>query len=128
MALLALVEPWRSGELGLVLVVMAVEAAREFDVVERVFSLREMALRALECRVLALQRILRRGMSLHIEFRRLPSIDIVTGGAFPGVGTLCELTVVGIPVAVGAFGERERLFEIAIGVAGAASYGLMLAQ
>ena len=47
---------------------------------------------------------------------------------FPGVGTLCELTVVGIPVAVGAVGERERLFEIAVSMAGAASDRQMLAN
>ena len=77
-----------------------------------------MALRALQARVPALQRIRARGMLLHRECRRLPSLHGVAGSALAAVGTLGKLAVVRIGlVAIHALLERQRLLEIAIGVA-----------
>jgi len=127
-ALLALVEPGRGGELGLVFVVVAVEAASELDLVDRVFAFGDVALRAFEFRVFGLQRILRCGVSSQIELGRLPPVNVMAGSALAAVGALEELTVVGVLVAISAPGERQRLFEIAIGVARAAVHSLVLAE
>jgi len=62
-------------------------------------------LRALEFGVLALQRILRRGVRLHIKLRRLPTIDVVAGLAGAAIGAFGELTVVLVLVAIRAIGE-----------------------
>lgn len=48
-------------------------------------------------------------------------------GALAGVGTFQELAVVRVLVAVGALGEFQRFFEIAIGMAGSALDRLMFA-
>jgi len=126
--LLALVEPGRGGELGLVLVVVAVEAASELDPVACVFAFGDVALCAFEFRVFALQRILRCGVSFQIELGRPPPVNVMAGRALTAVRALEELTVVGVLVAIRAFGERKRLFEIAVGVARAARHSLVLAE
>ena len=127
MALLALIEPGCAGELGLVLVVVAVEAASELDLVDRVFAFGDVALLAFEFRVFALQRILRCGVSFQIELGRLPPVNVMAGSALAAVGALEELTVVGVLVAIRTLGERERLFEIAVGMARTAGHSLVLA-
>jgi len=127
-ALLTLIQPRRSGELGLVLIVMAVQAAGELHFVKRVLPLRGMALRALQFRVLAFERVLGGGVRLHVELGRLPTVDVVAGGTLAAVGALHELAVVRVLVAVYALGELERLLEVAFGVAGNAFHSLVLAE
>lgn len=127
-ALLALIQPGRSGELRLVLVVVAVQAAGELDLVKRVLPLRDMALRALEFRVLAFERVRGGGMRLHIELRRFPAVEVVAGRALAAAGALRELAVVRILMAVHAPGERQFFLEVAIGVAGDAFHRLVLAE
>src|ERR1700704_4266124 len=102
MTLLALVEPGDRRKLCLVFVVMTVHAAGELNFVERAFALGNVTLRALQFRVLALQRILRGSMRLQVELRRLPSVDVMTRRALAQVGTLRKLAVVCILVTVGA--------------------------
>src|ERR1700674_1585384 len=123
-----MVEPGRGGELGLVLVVVAVEAASELDLVDRVFAFGDVALRAFEFGVFAFQRILRCGVSSQIELGRLPPANVMAGSALAAVGALEELTIVGVLVAIRALGKRQRLFEIATGVARAAVHSLVLAE
>ena len=127
-ALLALIQPGRSGELRLVLVVVAVQAAGELDLVKRVLPLRDMALRALEFRVLAFERVCGGGMRLHIELGRFPAVEVVAGRALAAIGALRELAVVRILMAVHALGERQFFLEVAIGVAGDAFHRLVLAE
>lgn len=76
-----------------------------------------MALGALDARVTALQRILRRSVLLHGEGRRFPALHFVTGRAFPRIGPLQELAIVSVFVAIGALGEWDLFFEVAISVA-----------
>src|ERR1700687_3774295 len=115
-AFLALVQPGRSGELGLVLVVVAVQAAGELDFVKRFLSFCDMALRALEFRVLAFERVCGGGMLLAIESGRFPAVDVVAGRALAAIGTLREMSVVRIFVAVHALGEGQIFLEVAGGV------------
>jgi hypothetical protein len=126
--LLTLVEPGSSNKLGLMLIVMTVEAVGEFNPVESVLPLCDVTLRALYFRVFAFQRILRGSMRFQIELRRFPSIQIVTGGALARVGTFGKLAVMGILVAVGALREYERLFEISVGMTRTTGNSLMLAD
>ena len=127
-ALLALIQPGRSGELRLVLVVVAVQATGELDFVKRVLSLRDVALGAFELRVLAFERICGGGVRLPIEPGRLPAVDVVAGRALAAIGTLRELAVVRVFVAVHALGERQFFLEVGVGVAGDALHGLVLAE
>ena len=52
----------------------------------------------------------------------------MTGSAFDSLGTLGELAVVLVLVAVGALGEGEFLLEIAFKVTGLALDGLMFSR
>ena len=71
-----------------------------------------MALRALQPRVRALQRILARSMLFYCEQRRLPSLHVVARGAFTAIGAFGELPVVCILVAIHALLEGKGLLEI----------------
>ena len=102
------------------LVVMAFQALVELDLVESVFPFRYVTLRAFQFRVLAGQRILRGSMRLHIEFRRLPSGDLMAGRALARIGALRKLPIVRVFVAVRALRELELLLEVAVRVAGTA--------
>jgi hypothetical protein len=119
-ALVALVLPGCASELRLVLIVMAVEAAGELDLVQRFLPLGNVASSALYFGMLALQRILSRSVRLHIKFRRFPSVDVVAGRALACIRPLEKLSVMCVLVTVGALRELERLLEIAIAVAGSA--------
>lgn len=127
MALLALILPGCGGELRLMFVVMAVKATAEPHFVQRVFTLRDVALRAFEFGMFTLQRILRRSVSLQVELRGLPAGDLVAGFARAPIGTFCELAVVLVFVAVHALGELQLLFEIAVHVTGRAINRLVFA-
>jgi hypothetical protein len=67
-------------------------------------------------------------VSFQIELGRFPSINVMAGRTLANVDALKKLAVVGILVAIGALGEGKRLFEIAVGVARAASHRLVLAE
>ena len=112
------------------LVGVTVGAALELNLEQRVLPFRNVALRALQSRMLALQRIRAGGVLLHRKGRGLPSLHRVAGGALPAVRTLGKLPVVRIGlVAVHAFLEHQRLFEIAAGVAlGAIDAGVLAFQ
>ena len=66
-------------------------------------------------------------MSFQIEFRRLPSVYVVTGGAFARIRTLRKLAVVRILVTVGALREYKVFLEISVCVTRTAGNLLMLA-
>ena len=105
MALLTSIQPRRGCELCLVLVVVAIHAGRELDLVKRVPALGSVAPRAFHLGMLALQRILRRCMRIHVELRRPPSINVVARRALARIGTLEELPLMRVFVTVGAFGK-----------------------
>ena len=126
--LLAPVQIRRGRELPLVLVFVAVEAATELDLVKRLFAVRDVALRALQGGVLALQGIGRSRMLLQTERCRLESFHGVTGGAFLAAHAFCELSLVLIVVAIHALLKSERLLEIALAVAGDAVHLLVLPE
>ncbi len=95
------------------LIGVAVGAALELDLEQRVLPFRDMALRALEPRVPALQRVRARSVLFHRERRGLPSLHGVAGRALAAVRTLGELPVVRIGlVAIHALRESHRLLEI----------------
>jgi hypothetical protein len=77
-ALLTAVHIRGGGELGLVLVLMAVQTPVKFEFVNGVFPARNVALRALHGRMFCLQWICSRGVFLHTEERGLESIEVVT--------------------------------------------------
>lgn len=109
----------RSGsELPRVLIRVAIGAAVELDLEQRVFSPRNMALGALHPCMSALERIRAGRMLFHGECRGAPSLHGVTGRALDPSSTFLELSLVRIGlVAIGAVGKCQRLFEIAICVA-----------
>ena len=67
-------------------------------------------------------------MFLHSERRGPPAVYVVARGALPAIGTLGELSFMRVgPVAVHAFLEGERLFEVSVGVAQGAVHAGVLA-
>src|SRR6266436_5661678 len=119
MALVTLVFVGLSGELTVVLILVAV--GTKFELYGRelgVLALGEMATVALHHGVPVDQGVVRLGMSFHVEQRWLPSVDCVAGRALDSVGpALGELPVVIVHVAIGALGEGQLLFKVALGVA-----------
>lgn len=75
----------RERELAVVLVAVTIEACREFHLEERGLAGGEMALRAFDRRMLALERIGRLRVILHAESCRLESFHRVTRRAFAAV-------------------------------------------
>lgn len=126
--LLAPVQIRRGRELRLVFVFVAVEAATEFDLVKRLFAARDMALRALQGGVLALQGIGGSRMLLQTEHCRLESFHAMTGGAFLAAHAFCELSLMLIVVAIHTLPKSERLLEIALAMAGDAFHLLVFPQ
>lgn len=124
--LLAAVQVRCSCKLRLVLVLVAVEAAVKLNFVERLFSVRNVALRALKRRMFALQRI-RRGLVLfQSEFCRLESIHRMTTSTLGASCASCKLPLVIILMAIHALLKGKRLFEICLAVAGNALHLLVL--
>ena len=117
MTLVAGVEIRSRRKLAGMAVLVAVGANVKLDPIERVPAFWNVALRAFQPGVTALQRILGRSMLLDGEQRGLPALDIVARGALATVRPLGELPVVGVLVAIGALLERERFLEIPVGVA-----------
>ncbi len=77
-ATIARIEIRRGCELSSVAVAVAICAAIELHLEQRVLSFGDMALGAVDGRVLALKWVCTRGMFLHCEERRLPSLHGVT--------------------------------------------------
>lgn len=123
MATVAGVEVWRRDKLAHVLVSMTISATFELDLEQRFLPFRDMTLRALDCRMLSLQRVSAHRMFLHSECRRLPSLNRMTGGALTAVWTLRKLPIVGIGLmTIHASCEDERLFEVPAGMTLSAVY------
>src|SRR3954465_4008068 len=127
-AAVAGVEVGRGGKLTGVAVAVTVGAAVEFHFEQSIFALRNVALRALQARMPTLQRVSGRGVLLHREEGWLPTLHVVTGGALPAVRPLCNLSVVGILVAIHTFLEGKRLLEISALMALRATYCGVLAE
>ncbi len=98
-------------------IAVAIGALVELHAVKRVLALRDVALGAFEAHVAALQGIFRGSVLFYREERWLPALHFMAGGTLACISALQELAVVGVLVAVGALGERKRLFEVAVGVA-----------
>jgi len=97
---------------------VAIGAAFELDLEERVLAFRNMAQGALQACMSAPQRICARGMLLRSECRRLPSARAVTGRTLTMIWPFRKLPVVRIGfVTVHALGENQRLLEVAIDMA-----------
>ena len=113
-AILAAVLIRRRGELLVMCVLMAVPARRELHLVDRGLARGRVALVASHRHVLSLERILGRGVRLHVEERRLPAIHHVALGAFSLAGPRVELPLVRIiGMAIHAFRKGDLLLEIA---------------
>ncbi len=127
-ALLAAVEVGSGCELSLVLIGVAVQAALELELVQSVSALGNMALLATNLDMFPLQRIGGRLVLLERKKAGLEAIYGMTGSTLTGIGALDELSAMWIRlVAVHAFGEDQRLLEIAVSVALQAVHRLVFA-
>lgn len=116
-AAIAGIEVRSGGKLSRVPIGMAIRTALELDLEQRVLALRDVALRTLQSRVSALQRVGGQCVLLPGEERRPPPLHVVARRALAAIRTLCELAIVLIFVAIRTLGEWNGLFEIRIGVA-----------
>jgi len=126
MALLAAVCVRCTSELALMLILVAVHTFGECNLVERVFTLRNMTFCAGHRSVLVLQGIGAGCVFFDSKKRWLESPHVMTSRAFDPGRALGKLPIVNVFVAVGAFLERQRLLEIPAGMALRAFDGLML--
>lgn len=118
MALVATVQPRRSGKLRRVPIGVAIGAGLELDLVKRVLTLGDMALLALDLGVSALQGICTRCVLFYAELCGLESIDGVAFGTLASRGAFGKLSVMRVGfVTVYALVERHSLLEIALSVA-----------
>ena len=117
----------RGSKLTGVTVGMAIGTALKLDPIQGVLTLGNVALHAFQPHMTALQRVSGRSVIFHGEKGGLPPLHVVAGGALAAVLTLGELPVMSILVAIHALLERDRLLEIAIGVALGATDGSVLA-
>lgn len=124
-ALLAAVQVRHGCELSLMLVLVAIQAARELDPVEGRAALGDVTLGALHRGVLGFERVSGRGVLFDTKFCRFESLYCMAGGAFPSICALYELTLVLILVAIHALLEGDRSLEIAAPVALEAINALM---
>ena len=119
-AALTAIEIRRGGELPPMFIAVAVRAVLELHLVQRVFdvALRNVALRAPQRSMLALQRIGRRGVLLQSELCRLEAFNAVAGFTRPSIQPLGELSPMRIgAMAIHALLKCQRLLEISSGVA-----------
>jgi hypothetical protein len=117
-ALVALVQIRGRGKLAGMTIAVTVGTELELDLVECVFSLRNVTLHALQARVPALQRIRGCRVILNAELRWFESFDGMTRRALPAVRSLCELAAVRIRlVAIHALIEGDSFLEITPSVA-----------
>ena len=97
---------------------VAVSAALKLDFEQRVLPFRDVALRALQTRVSALQRIGARCVFLHCEGRGLPSRSRCDTRRTRRLRPLGKLAIVRIRlVTVHALCENQRLLEVAVRMA-----------
>lgn len=128
MAAIASVEVGRRGKLPRMLIGVAVGAALELNLEQRIFPLRDMTLSTFQARMPALQRIRAGGVFSHREGRGLPSLYGVAGGALYAARTLGKLAIMRIGlVTIHTLLEDQRLLKVSVGVALGAIYGLVLA-
>src|SRR5215470_13533459 len=128
-ALIAAIFVWRACELAVVLVLVAVRTALEIDNLEdRSLALGNVAATALNLGVAIDERVFRFRMGLHIEQRRLPILHVVTGRTLDPFRTLCELSVVIVLMAVGAFRKSKFFLEVPFDVASHALHRRVLAE
>ncbi len=107
MATFAFVEVRSSRKLPRMFINVAIEAPRKLDLVDRRLARRDMALLTLHFRVLAFQCVLRGGMILDRERRRLPSPHRVARRALSRARTLRKLPAMRVwRMAIGTLGER----------------------
>lgn len=111
-AAVASIEVRGRSELAGVTIAVAISATLKLYLEESVLALGDVALGALQARVASFQRVGSRGVLLQREKGRLPALHVVAGGALSAVGTLGELSVVSILVAVHTFLEGKRLLEV----------------
>jgi hypothetical protein len=129
MAVLATILPRRGRELAAVFVHVAIKAARECDIELGGRARRLVTLRAFHLGMFAQQRIFRCGVLLHSVRRGLETLDGVTGSALHSAGALAKLALVRIGlVAIHALRVRDRLLEIAAGMALRAGHRDMFAS
>ena len=128
-ALVTLILIGLAHELIVVFIHVTIRAALEVrDFEDRVLTFRGMALIALHLRVTFDQGVVRLGMGLYIEQRRLPSLHVVTGRAFDSFRPLGELPLVLIFMAIRALRESQLLLKIPVGMAEQAVDGGVLSQ
>jgi hypothetical protein len=129
-ASLTTVEVGGGGKLSRMLVGVAVSTALELDLEQRVFTLGDVAARALHHGVTQFEGISRCGMVLHRERGWFESIHGMAGGAFAAVAALGKLAGMWVrPVAVHALLEGQRLLEICAQVTlGTFHYGMFTQQ
>ena len=115
MALVALVEVWRRRKLRGMPICVTVGTELKLDLVQRVLGLGNMALRALQAGVPALEWIRARRMFFDPELGGLEPVDGMAGRTFASIGTLGELAAVRIrSMAICAFAEGNLLLEITL--------------
>jgi hypothetical protein len=123
------IEVRRSGKLPSMLLGVTIGATRERHLEARIGAFRNVALRAFELGMAALERIRRRRVVLDGKRGRFPAIYCMARCAFSVVRPLHELPVVRIRfVTVHALLEGKRLFEVTAAVALNTTYILMLAK
>lgn len=127
-ATIAGVEIGRRGKLIGVPIAVAIGAALELHLEQRIFPFRDMALRTLEPGMRALQWIRAQSMFFDREQRGLPSLHVVTRAALAAIGALGELAVMSVLMAIHALLEGKGLLEISTGVALCTIDGGVLAQ
>jgi len=123
MAVLAAILVGGGGKLFVVRVLMAIRAGREFHLVNGIFPRRGMTFIASDGPVFSFERIMRSRVFLYAKLRWLPTFDGMAFRALPLAGARLELPFVRIRgMAIRALRKRQRLFEIASGVAIAATH------
>ena len=117
MATFAFVLIGRWGKLAVVGILMAVQAGREFYLVDRVFAGGQMAFATLDGNVFSLQRVIGSVMLLHAKERWLPTFHGMAFRAFPLLRPSFKLAFVRVGfMAVRAIRKGQLFFEIAVDV------------
>ena len=128
MALFTAIQIRCGGELCLVFILVAIEAALKLDCVKGFFPARSVALRALQAAMLALQRISGRRVFFQTEGRGLETLKVMAGTTLRAASALRKLAPVFVLVTIHALLEGERLFEITVAMACQAIHVLMLSD
>ena len=120
-AVLATILIRRGSKLFVMRVLVAIHAGRKFHLVYSVLSRRGMAFLTSDSGVLSFERIMRGGVLLHSEFRRLPTVYGMAFGALAFAGSRLKLALMRIRgMAIRTLSECHRAFEITAGMTTAA--------